>query len=180
MPEAPAMESLRYPTGRFERPVDVTPEDRAAWIEEIAALPARLRAAVGDLSDERLDTPYRDGGWTVRQLVHHVADSHMNAHIRLSLATAEEGREAGLYDEKRWAEQPFARTGPPAPSLTILDGLHARWVATLRSLPDEAWSRSIRHAEFGSLTVDELTALYAWHSRHHVAHVTRLREREGW
>lgn len=176
----PTMEALRYPVGRFERVEKPKAADRVGWIEDLAALPARLRKAVEGLDAAGLDTPYRAGGWTVRQVVHHVADSHVNAHVRMSLALAEEGRTAALYDEKRWAEQPFARTGAVEPSLTLLDGLHARWVATARGLDGEELRRSVEHPGSGTLRVDDILNLYAWHSRHHTAHITALRERRGW
>ncbi len=176
----PAMESLRYPVGRYEPVAEPTPEDRAGWVADLEGLPAALRAAVADLDGTRLDTPYRDGGWTVRQVVHHTADSHVNGYIRFSLALAEEGRTAGLYDQDAWAAMPFSRTGPVEPSLILLEGLHARWVATARGLGDEALRRTIQHPESGSMRVDDLLNLYAWHSRHHVAHITALRDRKGW
>lgn len=174
------LEGLRYPVGRFEPVADPSPEQREAWMEVIAALPERLRSVVSGLTDEQLDTPYRPGGWTVRQLVHHVADSHVNSYVRFGLALAEEGRRVGLYDEKAWAEQPFARTGPLEPSLALLEGLHARWVGMLRMLDAPAFRRTIDHPDWGQIAVDDLLALYAWHCRHHVAHVRALREREGW
>lgn len=174
------LESLRYPVGRYESVPEPTPEDRAGWLADLEALPAALRAAVGDLDGARLDTPYRDGGWTVRQVVHHVADSHVNGYIRFSLALAEEGRTAALYDQDAWAARPFPRTGPVEPSLTLLEGLHARWVATASRLGGDELRRTIEHPESGPMTVDDLLNLYAWHSRHHLAHVTGLRERKGW
>lgn len=173
-------EGLRYPVGRFERVAAPGAAHRAAWIAELERLPRALRAAVEDLDGPRLDTAYREGGWTVRQVVHHLADSHVNGYIRFSLAVAEAGRTAGLYDQDAWAAQPFPRTGPLEPSLTLLDGLHARWVATARGLGSEAWGRTVEHPESGPMTVDDLLNLYAWHSRHHVAHITSLRERKGW
>ena len=169
----------RYPVGRYER-VEPTPERREAWLATIEALPARLRGAVEDLAGARLDTPYRDGGWTVRQLVHHIADSHANSYIRFMLALHEEDRTVGLYDQDRWASGPFARTGPIEPSLALLDGLHARWVATLRAVDDRAFERTIEHPDWGTMSVDDLLCLYDWHSRHHLAHIVALREREGW
>lgn len=174
------LEALRYPVGRVPR-VDIPgPAQRSAWIDDITALPARLRDAVEGLSADQLDTPYRPGGWTIRQVVHHLPDSHTNAYVRFGLALAEEGRTVGTYDEKLWAEQPFARTGPLEPSLALLDGLHARWAATLRALDESAFRRTIQHPDHGTISVDDLLNLYAWHSRHHVAHIATTREREGW
>lgn len=174
------LEALRYPVGRLERIERPTDADRAGWIEDLAALPARLRSAVDGLDGTRLDSPYRDGGWTVRQVVHHLPDSHVNGYVRMMLALAEEGRSAALYDQERWADQPFARTGDLEPSLTLLDGLHARWTATARGLGPAEWRRSLSHPDWGEATVDDLLNLYAWHSRHHTAHILGLRTREGW
>jgi hypothetical protein len=171
---------LRYPIGKFERPASSSPDDRRRRIEEIAGLPAALRAAVEGLSPEQLDTPYRPGGWTVRQVVHHVPDSHINAYVRFRLALTEETPRIKPYDEARWAELPDARTLPPDVSLALLDALHDRWVTLLSAVGDDAWSRRIDHPENGPMTLDALLAMYAWHGRHHVAHVTALRERMGW
>lgn len=174
------MEWLRYPVGRFERVAVPAAEQRAGWVADLEGLPRALRVAVEDLDAARLDTHYREGGWTVRQVVHHLADSHVHGYVRFSLAVAEEGRTVGLYDQDAWAAQPFPRTGPLEPSLTLLDGLHARWVATVRGLGSEARGRTVEHPESGTMTVDDLLNLYAWHSRHHVAHITSLRQRKGW
>jgi uncharacterized damage-inducible protein DinB len=174
------LEALRYPVGRFARVAEPTQEDRTGWIADIERFPAAIRAAVADMDGTRFDTRYRDGGWTVRQVVHHVADSHMNGWIRFSLALAEEGRTALVYDQAAWSAQPFPRTGPVEPSLTILDGLHARWVATAQGLGDAELARTLEHPEIGTMTVDDILNLYAWHSRHHLGHITALRERKGW
>jgi uncharacterized damage-inducible protein DinB len=171
---------LRYPIGKFQRPSSSTAEDRRRRIEEIAGLPAALRAAVDGLSPEQLDTPYRPGGWTVRQLVHHVPDSHINAYVRFRLALTEDTPRIKPYEEARWAELPDARSLPPDVSLALLDALHDRWVTLLSALPGDAWARGIDHPENGPMTLDVLLAMYAWHGRHHVAHVTALRERMGW
>ena len=174
------MDDPRYPIGRYAWPAAVSAADRAGWLLELAAAPAALREAVEGLADEQLDTPYRDGGWTVRQLVHHVADSHMNAYVRLKLALTEDGPTIKPYDEARWAELADSAL-PIEPSLRLLDALHERWVAVLRALGPGDHGRVVHHPEHPApMSVDRLTALYAWHGRHHVAHVTGLREREGW
>ena len=174
------MPDLRYPIGPFVEPATFTATDRAAAIRTLAELPARLRLACAGLSDRQLDTPYRPGGWTVRQVVHHTADSHVNAYIRLKSALAETNPTIKPYDEAVWAEMFDARTAPVALSLDLLEALHARLVMTLASLPDAAFSRTLFHPERGAMTVDSYLALYDWHSRHHTAHVTALRDREGW
>jgi uncharacterized damage-inducible protein DinB len=172
------MESHRYPVGRFTREEQVTPARRAGWIEEIAALPAALRDAVAELDDARLDTPYREGGWTVRQVVHHLADSHLNAYTRFRLALTEEQPTIRPYDEKGWAELPDARQGPVELSLALLESLHARWSMLLRGVTPEQWGRTLVHPEQGRvLTLDDLLQLYAWHGRHHLAHIAGARER---
>jgi hypothetical protein len=169
----------RYPVGRFKPGGPVTREQRDAWLGEVEAAPARLRQAVHDLDDARLDTPYRDGGWTVRQVVHHVPDSHMNAYTRMKLALTEENPAIKTYDEAAWAGLPDARQ-PIEVSLVLLEKLHERWVRLLRELDEAQWKRTFLHPEWGAVTVEGALGLYAWHGRHHVAHVTRLREREGW
>ena len=173
-------DDLRYPIGRHDVLAPVTPEQIAAAILDISELPRHLRDAVEDLDDTRLDTPYRPGGWSVRQVVHHVADSHLNAHARLRLALTEDRPTIRAYDEKRWAELPDSRHLEIEPSLAILDGLHERWSHLLGALDPEQFERRLLHPEAGELTIGQLTCLYGWHSRHHVAHVTSLRDREGW
>ena len=173
-------ESLRYPIGRSPHPDVVSAEDRRTSIDAIAALPKKLRAAVEGLTDVQLETPYRPSGWTVRQVVHHVADSHVNAHARFRLALTEEAPTIRPYAEARWAELPDARTAPLASSLDLLTALHDRWVRLLRSLGDDAWARTWRNPETGTLRLDQGLVHYAWHGRHHTAHATALREREGW
>ncbi len=171
----------RYPVGKFESRTELTPDERRAMIDQIAAAPVRLREAVRGLSEEQLDTPYREGGWTVRQVIHHVPDSHLNAYIRTKLALSEETPTIKPYDEAVWAELEDSRSTPPEVSLTLLESLHARWVGLLRSLKDEDFTRSFRHPEHAGLqNLDWLVAMYAWHSRHHVGHITSLRERNGW
>jgi uncharacterized damage-inducible protein DinB len=159
----------------------MTEARRSHCVERIAATPARLRAAVAGLDDAQLDTPYRPGGWTVRQVVHHVPDSHLNAYTRFRLALTEDTPTIKPYEEARWAELPDARSAPVEPSLMLLDALHARWVALLETLGPVEGARAVRHPEHGRLlTVDELLAMYAWHGEHHTAHVTALRGRMGW
>jgi hypothetical protein len=171
---------LRYPIGKWTREGALDPARRAARIGELAAAPGALRRAVEGLTDARLDTPYRPGGWTVRQVVHHLPDSHLNAYCRIKLALTEEAPTVKTYDEKRWAELADARSADPEASLALLDALHRRWVALLEALAPADFARPLRHPEIGDLTVDDLVSLYAWHGRHHVAHVAALREREGW
>jgi hypothetical protein len=174
------LDDLRYPIGRFQAVMPVTSELRAAAIDAIAGLPARLRSAVGDLGDAQLDTPYRPQGWTVRQVVHHVADSHMNGLTRVKLALTEDTPTIKPYDESAWALLPDMRL-PVAVSLGIIDGLHARWAALYRGLNVEDFSRTFVHPELGAqLTLDWHLQQYAWHSHHHLAHITELRRRQGW
>ncbi|MGD1212087.1 MAG: YfiT family bacillithiol transferase [Candidatus Acidiferrales bacterium] len=171
---------LRYPIGKFEPVTSLTGEQRREYIDTIAETPARLAAAVAGLTPAQLDAPYRPGGWTVRQLVHHIADSHMNAFGRFKLALTEDEPTIKTYEESRWAELADAKTPPIEPSLALLENLHKRWVLLLRSLGPADWPRKFRHPEWGLATVDFLLAQYAWHGRHHVAHITSLRERNGW
>lgn len=171
---------LKYPVGKFRRPEKLTEERRESGIRTIAETPARLRAAVGGLTAEQLDTPYRPGGWTVRQVVHHLPDSHMNSYIRFRLALTENEPTIRPYDEARWAELADAKSGPIEPSLALLDNLHTRWVVLLRSLSPADWTCTFRHPEMGLMTLEQNLALYDWHGRHHVAHITSLRERQGW
>jgi len=174
------LDDLRYPVGRFHPPAAYAPDLRAAHIDTLRLLPERLRAAVKGLSDAQLDTPYRPGGWTVRQLVHHLPDSHMNSYIRFRLALTEDEPTIKAYDEARWAELADAKTSPIEPSLALLENLHKRWVMLLRSLTPSDWERTFRHPELGPIRLDQNLALYGWHGRHHVAHITSLRERQGW
>jgi len=170
---------LSYPVGRFDKTATWTRESRARAIEDIAALPVKMREAVANLTEAQLDTAYRPGGWTVRQLVHHVADSHMNGYIRLKLALTEDVPTIKPYEQDRWATLPDSRL-PIAPSLLILDNVHLRWSVLWRATTDEQFTRTFRHPDLGELSVETHLHLYAWHSRHHVAHVTGLREREKW
>jgi len=170
----------RYPIGKFELPKDVTPALRQAAIEEIAATPARVRAAVGGLSEAQLDTPYREGGWSVRQVVHHLADSHVNAYIRLRFALTEKQPTIKPYDENEWAHLEDARNAPVEVSLKLLEGLHERWARLWGSLNAEEFARTLVHPEHGVRNVDWLLFLYSWHGKHHAAHITELRKRKGW
>ncbi|MBW3535655.1 MAG: putative metal-dependent hydrolase [Gemmatimonadetes bacterium] len=178
--DAVSLEALRFPIGRFRPGPPLSPDERAAAIDELAALPGKLRAAVSDLDDARLDTPYRPDGWTVRQLVHHVPDSHLNSYIRFKWAMSEERPAIKVYDQDAWAGHADSRTAAVAPSLDLLEALHARWTAWLRTFTDADWERELVHPESGTLTLDAMLQLYRWHSAHHLAHVTRLRERMGW
>lgn len=174
------MPDLRFPVGPFSASTPFSPAQRAASIRDITELPARLRLACAGLDDARLDTPYRPGGWTVRQLVHHVADSHLNAYLRTKFALSEDAPTIKPYPEQIWAEMADARTLPAAVSLDLLDAMHTRWVTLLHALAEPQFARTLLHPERGPMSLDDVLDLYAWHSRHHVAHVTALREREGW
>jgi DinB family protein len=174
------MDELRYPTGRFVRPEALTADQRRAAIDTIAGTPSQLRAAVRGLNDTQLDTPYRPGGWTVRQVIHHVPDSHANAYCRFKLALTEDTPTIKPYDESAWAQLEDSRSTPIETSLTLLDVLHDRWVRVLRAMQSSDFSRRLNHPENGIMSLDQLLAMYAWHGPHHVAHVTRLRERERW
>jgi len=171
---------LSYPIGKFQRPQDVTPAMRVEYIAQIAATPEGLREAVEGLKDEQLDTPYRPGGWTVRQVVHHVADSHMHSNIRMRFALSSNEPTIMPYEESVWAEMSDARNLPVEVSLQLLDALHHRWVTLLKSLSDADFARAFRHPEMGLMRLDTNLALYAWHGRHHTAHITKLRDRMGW
>ncbi len=171
---------LSYPIGRFNWSGPNTPEQRARFIDAIAATPERLRRAIAGLSPQQLDTPYRPGGWTVRQVIHHVPESHMNAYIRFKLALTERQPTIKPYDEAKWAETEDARTTPIEVSLALLDALHHRWVILLRSLMPEDFQRQFTHPDLGVVPLDKSLAMYAWHGAHHEAHITRLRERMGW
>ena len=169
----PKVDALRFPIGRFSIPEKITAADRARYIDEIAAAPAAMRAAVKGLSDAQLDTPYRPGGWTIRQVVHHVPDSHLNAYIRMKLALTEDEPRIAPYMEDLWAELPDVRAVPVETSLKLLESVQERWVAIMRSLTDAQWQRAFMHPEMGRYPLDRQAALYAWHGKHHVAHITR-------
>jgi hypothetical protein len=170
----------RYPAGKFENPKDVTPALRSEAIEEIAATPAMVRAAVNGLNDGQLDTPYREDGWTVRQVVHHLADSHMNAYIRWRLALTETEPTIKPYEEAAWAKLDDAAHAPVEVSLRLLEPMHERWVRLLRTVQAEEFARTFRHPEHGVRTLDWMLFLYAWHGRHHTAHITQLKKQKGW
>jgi len=174
------MVDLSYPIGKFDRNIEATAERRVGWIRDIAEAPAHLRQALRGLSGAQLDTPYRPDGWTVRQVVHHFADSHMNANTRFRLAVTENEPTIRPYDEKLWAELADARSGPVDLSLALVDALHQRWALFLQSLTEADFSRTLRHPEIGLVVLGPYLGSYAWHSRHHVAHITSLRERMGW
>jgi DinB superfamily len=174
------MPDPRYPIGRFTPDPNSSAETRGRHIGEIAGLPSRMRQAVGSLSPEQLDTPYREAGWTVRQVVHHVPDSHLNAYIRCKLALTEETPTIKPYDENAWARLKDSELTPIEVSLALLEAIHARWITLLRSLREEDFLRQFNHPEAGVRTVDWLVALYDWHGNHHLAHVTSLKERMNW
>ena len=173
------MKDLRYPIGEFRFTGALSDHQRAHAIHEISVAPKMLREVVSDLSEEQIDTPYRDGGWTVRQVVHHLPDSHMNSYVRLKLALTEEIPTIRTYEEALWAQLPDSRA-PVELSLRLLEALHARWVHLLSHIEDEQWDRSFLHPDLGRMRVDELLAFYAWHGKHHIAHITSLRSRQGW
>lgn len=170
------MANPRFPIGEFEKPESLSESERAAAIAKIAAMPATLRAAVGGMSDAQLDSTYREGSWTLRQVVHHLADSHVNSYTRFRLALTEDHPTIKPYDEAKWAELEDARTLPVEVSLKLLEAMHERWVKLLRSLKNADFSRTINHPESGTLTIDQLIAMYAWHGEHHIAHINLARK----
>ena len=173
-------EDLRFPIGQFDSNISFSPEKRDEFIKTISALPANLRKAIAGLEAEQLGEPYRPGGWTVRQLVHHVADSHMNSFVRFKLALTERAPTIKTYDEAAWAETADVCDAPIELSLNVLDGLHGRWTLLLKSMSETDFAREVNHPERGRMNLDALLALYDWHSRHHTAHVSHLRERMSW
>jgi DinB superfamily len=179
---APELEQLKYPIGKFARGTKAeTPVRRAECIAIIEAFPATLRSKLAGMPDEQLDTPYRPGGWTVRQLVHHIADSHAQTIIRFKLALTEEQPVIKPYKEALWAEHTDARTMPLEPSLAIIGGVHARWVVLMRAMQEAEWERAFVHPEQNrAITLAEALELYIWHSGHHLAHITGLKQRMGW
>jgi uncharacterized damage-inducible protein DinB len=174
------MPDLRYPIGPFEagRPPDIS--TRNALLSQLADVPSLMRAAVAQLSDNQLDTPYRPGGWTVRQVVHHLADAQMNWYVRTRLALTEDEPHVQPYDQAQWAELQDARAEPLEPSLILLEGLHRRWVALFRSLTEEQWKRKLIHPERGGFVLDSTLSMHVWHGRHHIAHIVELRRRMAW
>jgi hypothetical protein len=174
------MDDLRYPVGKFKYDGPPTEEQRRHFIEEIARTPANLKFAVQGLSPAQLDTPYRPGGWSVRQVVHHLPDSHLNSYVRFKLALTEDEPTIKPYAEDRWAELADTKATPIETSLALLESLHVRWVALLQALTPEQWKRNFRHPELGLMSLEKTLALYAWHGHHHVAHIANLRQREGW
>jgi len=173
-------EDLRYPIGKFRFEGELTDEQRQQLITDIAETPSRLRAAVEGLDAQQLETPYRPAGWTVRQVVHHVPDSHLNSYIRFKLALTEHEPTIKAYDEGQWAELVDARTCSIEVSLALLESLHKRWVTLLESLSHRDFARTFKHPEIAIVSLDRNLALYSWHGRHHVAHLTRLRDRMSW
>jgi hypothetical protein len=174
------MSDLRYPIGKFQWPETITPKDRLRYIDKIAATPAMVRDAVAGLTPQQLDTPYREGGWTVRQLAHHIPDSHMNSYVRFKLALTEDEPTIKPYDEAAWALLSDSATTPVETSLCLLECLHARWVDLMRGMSEADWARTFRHPERGTVSLDQNAALYAWHGDHHVEHIRALRRRNGW
>ena len=174
------MTDPRFPLGKFSYDGPLSQEQRHKLLDDVAQTPTNLRTAIKGLSDSQLDTPYRDGGWTVRQVVHHVPDSHMNAYVRFKMALTEDSPTIKTYEEARWAELPDTKATPVEVSLVLLDTLHDLWVRLLRSLTPEQWNRTYRHPELGPMTLEKVLALYAWHGPHHVAHITELRKRMSW
>ncbi|MCR8641260.1 bacillithiol transferase BstA [Paenibacillus sp. N1-5-1-14] len=174
------MENLQYPIGTFVKPDQITEEQLAAWIQEIETLPSRLREAVEGLSNEQLDTPYRPGGWSVRQVVHHLGDSHINCVIRFKLALTEELPTIKPYEEQEWALLGDCVHTPIEVSLELLTALHEKWVILLKSMSAANFDRAFLHPVNGETKLDKATGLYAWHGNHHLAHITSLAERMGW
>jgi uncharacterized damage-inducible protein DinB len=174
------MTDLRFPIGKAQFETEMTDARRAELISQIESAPVALREAVRWLSEEQLETPYRPDGWTLRQVVHHLPDSHMNSYTRFKLALTEDSPTIRPYDEAAWAEMPEARTAPLSLSLDLLEALHGRWALMLRSMTPADFARSFNHPEIGQVSLDQALSLYAWHGRHHVAHITSLRRRMGW
>jgi uncharacterized damage-inducible protein DinB len=174
------LDDLRFPIGRFSAPASSMPGVRAAHIHTLGQLSKRLAKAVEGLTDEQLDTPYREGGWTIRQVVHHIADSHANAFMRFKHALTEDCPTIKAYDEAKWAELADSKKLPIAPALAMIDGLHARWVAVLEAMTPDDFHKCFNHPEHGQVGLTKALAMYDWHARHHMAHITGLRGRKGW
>lgn len=174
-------QEMRYPIGKFQPPAEITDALLLEWVDQIAQTPDNLRKAISGLSEDQLDTPYRPGGWSVRQVVHHLPDSHMNSYVRLKLALTEDTPTIRPYDEGLWAATPENAVTPVDVSIRLLEGLHERWVCLLRAMTPDDFERTFIHPATGrTLTLAVTTGLYAWHGRHHVGHITALRTREGW
>ncbi|GAB4287012.1 MAG: bacillithiol transferase BstA [Ignavibacteriaceae bacterium] len=174
------MTDLRYPIGKFSFRGNYSNEEIASFIDEIEALPTVLKHAVAGLNEAQLNTPYREGGWTVKQVIHHLADSHINAYVRTKLALTESDTTIKTYDQEKWANTKEIRLTPVSVSIDLLSALHMRWVLLLRSLEKEQLKKNFIHPESGIKTIEWLIALYAWHGNHHTAHITSLKERMGW
>lgn len=174
------LNKLRYPIGKFSPPKEITTSAIKNFIKTIEETPEKLRAAVQDLNEEQLDTPYRPGGWTIRQVIHHLPDSHMNSYVRFKLALTENTPAIKTYDEAKWAELDDSKDTPIEVSLNLLESLHKRWVVLLRSMSEKDFHKTVNHPEWGEIKLDRMLALYAWHCRHHLAHITSLRQRMGW
>jgi hypothetical protein len=177
---ATSLEQLQYPVGRFAYPRQSSAQERAQWVRAVAETPARLREAVSGLTEEQLSTPYREGGWMLRQVAHHLPDSHMNSYVRYKMALTEDVPAIQPYDEAAWAKLADSMATPVQVSLDLLEALHARWVRLLESLSDADFARRFHHPEAGTLDLGCYLAGFAWHGRHHVAHITSLRQRMGW
>ena len=169
----------RYPIGKFAPEENLSDARRGELIAQIAEAPAKLRAALKGLDEKQLDSPYRDGGWSVRQVAHHLPDSHLNAYVRFKLAMTEDKPTIKPYDQKAWAETADTKA-PVEPSVALLESLHSRWVTLLKSMSAEDYKRKLNHPEAGEMTLEHMLGIYAWHGRHHVAHITALRDRMGW
>ncbi len=178
--EEKELNHLRYPIGRFSAPEEISNEQINNYIQTIEEAPAKYKKAVQGLTKEQLDTPYRPDGWTIRQVVHHVPDSHINSYVRFKLGLTEDKPTIKTYDEAKWAELEDSRETLVEVSLTLLDSLHKRWTDLLRSMTEKDFQRTINHPEHGEMKLDKLLALYDWHSKHHLAHITNLRKRMGW
>ena len=177
---ARAVADPRYPVGKFSYGGTLTPAQRAQAIKDIAATPKNFRAAIKGLSKKQLDTPYRDGGWSVKQVVHHVPESHMNAYIRFKLALTEDTPTIKPYKEDEWSKTADVNKTPVETSLGLLESLHQRWVILLKSLSPADFERKVNHPENGIMSLDKVLALYAWHGKHHAAHITNLKKKKGW
>lgn len=170
----------RYPIGKFNRNITVTKEMQNDFINTIEVLPSQLRKEVENLTQQQLDTPYRNDGWTIRQVIHHLPDSHINSYVRFKLALTEDNPTIKTYEEHLWAELPDTFNTPISVSLNLLESLHIRWAILLRSLADEDFNKTLQHPEWGNITLNTMLALYDWHCRHHLAHITELKKKMGW